>query len=43
MEDRNITEEDRVCPQLPEFDEKANEQTDLKKMKPVRSDFQIFS
>ncbi|CCD62121.1 Protein kinase domain-containing protein [Caenorhabditis elegans] len=34
MEDRNITEEDRVCPQLPEFDEQANVQTDLKKMKP---------
>ncbi|KAF1770102.1 hypothetical protein GCK72_001920 [Caenorhabditis remanei] len=34
MEDRNITDADRECPQLPEFDEKANVPRDLKAMKP---------
>lgn len=34
MEDRNITDADRECPQLPEFDEKTKGQKDLKAMKP---------
>ena len=39
MEDRNITDADRECPQLPEFDEKANVPRDLKAMKPVSFGF----
>ncbi|CAP31711.2 Protein CBG12789 [Caenorhabditis briggsae] len=34
MEDRNVTDADRECPQLPEFDEKLSGQRDLKAMKP---------
>uniref|UniRef100_A0A1I7UGC5 Protein kinase domain-containing protein n=1 Tax=Caenorhabditis tropicalis TaxID=1561998 RepID=A0A1I7UGC5_9PELO len=34
MGDRNITDADRECPQLPEFNEKANTPKDLKAMKP---------
>ncbi|EGT60409.1 hypothetical protein CAEBREN_20532 [Caenorhabditis brenneri] len=34
MEDRNITDADRECPQLAEFDETTRGQKDLKAMKP---------